>query len=195
MREIPTAASDEQLVARIAASGCEEACAEIHRRFKRRIYLWCYRYAHDADDAVDLTQEVFIRLFRGIGSYSGRARFSTWVYRVTQNHCLQAIERKGDLWRRRLEPLEDQDVADERWAEDLARDFVAGKLEQILAEAGRILKPQELEAFILHYRDGLSVGEITAMLDCQNASGARTLIQNARRKLKRLTGRKGFGDE
>ncbi|MFN2369837.1 MAG: sigma factor-like helix-turn-helix DNA-binding protein, partial [Candidatus Krumholzibacteriia bacterium] len=62
-----------------------------------------------------------------------------------------------------------------------------GRLARVLAQAVRRLTADELAAFVLHYRDGLTVGEITRTLGCTNVTGARTLIQNARRKFRRLT--------
>ena len=56
------------------------------------------------------------------------------------------------------------------------------------------MKDDELEAFVLHYRDGLGVKEITRVLGCENATGARTLIQNARRKFRRMTAGKEYPD-
>ena len=71
----------------------------------------------------------------------------------------------------------------------------AGDLERIIASAQGVMTEDELGAFVLHYREGLSVREITALLQCENVTGARTLIQNARRKFKRLLDERGFRDE
>jgi DNA-directed RNA polymerase specialized sigma24 family protein len=64
----------------------------------------------------------------------------------------------------------------------------AGELDRLLKSAARTMKGEELEAFVLHYRDGMTVKEISRLLKCENQTGARTLIQNARRKFGRLTG-------
>ncbi|MFN2370801.1 MAG: RNA polymerase sigma factor, partial [Candidatus Krumholzibacteriia bacterium] len=118
--------SDEKLAAAAAAGGDEEAYAELYVRYRRRVYLWCHGYAHDEDEAVDLTQEIFIKVFTRIGGFGGRARFSTWVYAVARNHCLGRLARRGDVWRRRLEPLEGIDVEDRRWADQIQAADTAG---------------------------------------------------------------------
>ena len=181
------ARSDEDLATALAVADDEAICEELYARYRRRVYLWCHGYAHDLDEAVDLTQEIFIKLFTHIGDYAGRARFSTWVYAVARNHCLARLARRGEAWRQRLRPLDGVDVEDDRWAARLREAEIAGSLEQLLERARTRMAADELEAFVLHYRDGLTVGEITSTLGCTNATGARTLIQNARRKFRRLT--------
>lgn len=183
----PRQRTDEELVADLAATGDETACDELYERYKRRVYIWCHGYCHDADEAVDLAQEVLIKALTRSGAYDGRSRFSTWVYAVARNHCLGRMAHRGDRWRRRLTSLEGVDVEDDRCAEELRAAERQGSLEALLARARKHLAEDELEAFVLHYRDGLTVNEITRTLGCTNATGARTLIQNARRKFSRLT--------
>jgi len=185
-RDIPEP-SDEQLAARLAATGDEAACDQLFQRFRRRVYLWCHGYCHDRDEAVDLTQEVLIKVFTRVEAFDGRSRFSTWVYAIARNHCLGRLSRKATIWQQRLETLEGIDVEDRRCTEELRQAELQGSLERLLTRAQTRMADGELEAFVLHYRDGLTVNEITLTLGCTNATGARTLIQNARRKFRRLT--------
>jgi RNA polymerase sigma-70 factor (ECF subfamily) len=80
---------EAQIVAQIVrrcASGDAVAWEEIVQRFHRRIYNICYRFAGSADDAQDLTQEVFIKVYRTVSSFDGeKASFNTWVTTVTRN--------------------------------------------------------------------------------------------------------------
>ncbi len=177
---------DERLTELIKAGGDEGACAELFRRYRQRIYLWCFRYTHDADEALECTQEVFIRIFRGLDGFAGRARFSTWAYQVARNYCLRALQQNGERWRRRLVAVDEVDVEDHRCGERLREAELAGRLDDLLSRAGTRMEADELEAFLLHYREGLTVKEITRTLGCENLTGARTLIQNARRKFQRL---------
>ena len=180
------ARSDEDLAALLAAGDDEAAAEELYGRYRRRVYLWCHGYTHDLDEAVDMTQEIFIKVFAKAAAFSGRSRFSTWIYAVTRNHCLGRLSRQGARWRRRLASLDGIDVEDERCAEELREAELRGHLAQLLDRARRRMGEDELEAFVLHYRDGLTVNEITRTLKCTNATGARTLIQNARRKFRRM---------
>ena len=74
------------MLVRRCVAGDAVAWEEIVQRYNRRIYNICYRFAGSADDAQDLTQEVFIKMYRTLSSYdAGRAAFMTWVTTITRN--------------------------------------------------------------------------------------------------------------
>jgi RNA polymerase sigma-70 factor (ECF subfamily) len=189
------AVTDEDLAARVAGHASEAACTELFSRYNRRIYLWCFNYTHDAEEAVDLTQEIFIKIFKNIDGFAGLSKFSTWVYGITRNHCLGELSKKKRTWWKRMKYMDEKGhsfAADEGMFDEIER---MGDLELILGQAKDVMDDGELEAFILHYWEGLPVNEITRILGCRNVTGARTLIQNARRKFRRLIKEKGFCDE
>ena len=195
MQEEVALRSDEDLATLLAETNDQAAWDEMYRRYRKRVYLWCFRYTHDVDEAVDCAQEVFVRIFRGLGSYEHGARLSTWIYQIARNYCLGQMARRSRQWRERLAPLDHVDVVDSAWNAQRRGFEHQDSLRRLLDRAGPLMEPQELEAFVLHYGEGLSVKEITRMLECKNLSGARTLIQNARRKFRRLVLREEFTDE
>src|SRR5213083_3387083 len=74
------------MLVRRCISGDAAAWEEIVQRYNRRIFNICYRFAGSADDAQDLTQEVFIKMYRTLSSYDGgRGAFMTWVTTITRN--------------------------------------------------------------------------------------------------------------
>jgi RNA polymerase sigma-70 factor (ECF subfamily) len=68
--------------------GEREAFDTLVVRYQRDIYRLCYRYVNNHEDANDLVQEVFLRAWRAIGRFRGQSRFSTWLYRIAVNACL-----------------------------------------------------------------------------------------------------------
>jgi RNA polymerase sigma-70 factor (ECF subfamily) len=68
--------------------GEREAFDRLVVRYQREVYRLCYRYVNNHEDANDLTQEVFLRAWRAIGRFKGRSAFSTWLYRIAVNACL-----------------------------------------------------------------------------------------------------------
>jgi RNA polymerase sigma-70 factor (ECF subfamily) len=83
------------MLVRRCLSGDAVAWEEIVQRYHRRIYNICYRFAGSPDDAQDLTQEVFIKMYRTLNSYDlGRGAFMTWVTTVTRNLLVDHF-RKG----------------------------------------------------------------------------------------------------
>ena len=77
MRPDHRAWTDEELATALAGrcdGDAEDLGEELFRRYRQRVYVWCHGYCHDVDEAVDLTQEIFIKVFRSLGSFRGDAR-------------------------------------------------------------------------------------------------------------------------
>lgn len=83
----------EALAAR-AAHGDREAFEQLVHRFQRRLYGFAYRYIRDADEAQDLVQEVFLRLYRKLGRFDPRRPFEPWLWRVAANVCANYLDRR-----------------------------------------------------------------------------------------------------
>lgn len=94
----PPQADDAALVA-AAQAGDRRALNQLLRDHQGRIHLVCRRITGNDTDALDATQEALIAVVRGLPNFDGRARFSTWVYRIATNSCLD------ELRRRRRRPL------------------------------------------------------------------------------------------
>ncbi len=123
--------------------------------------LWCWNYLRDADDAVDATQEIFIKLCGNVGRFESRSRLSTWVYRIVRNHCLSLAASVAAKRRTQQVMVDELELHDEMLMERMHRAEVRGEIDHLLDRAAAVMKPGEVDAFVLHYRDGLSVKEIT----------------------------------
>src|SRR5579859_2860531 len=67
---------------------------ELFRRYEIRVSRWCLRITRNPDCVPDLVQEVFLRAFRRLCTYRGNSRFSTWLFVMTRNHCLNALKKR-----------------------------------------------------------------------------------------------------
>jgi RNA polymerase sigma-70 factor (ECF subfamily) len=101
---------EEQLLIRRCRRGDTEAFARLMRRYEKQIYNFTYRMLGSEEEAEDLTQDIFLAVFRGMGSFRAEAKFSTWLYRIALN---QARNRVKYLTRRNLFA---------RWAKPVARE-------------------------------------------------------------------------
>ncbi|MDF2704057.1 MAG: polymerase, sigma-24 subunit, subfamily [Rubrobacteraceae bacterium] len=146
--------SDEVLVGRVARSGDERAMSVLYDRYAGLIYGAGVRYLGDRALAEDLVQDVFTAVWRNASSFDpSRARFATWVYRITRNRATDLIRRRrarvrtvgGDS---PLEPGEEDATA------ELSRSFD-------LASALSRLSPVHREVLTLAYFEGLSQSEIS----------------------------------
>lgn len=156
------------------------ALEELFARYDERVYAWCYRFCRDHERALDLAQDAQLEAYRSLASFEGRSRFSTWLFTVTRYRCLRSLRRPGLL---RDEALEPDAIADAGRGpdEDLEAKLDAARLAALVRAT---LDAREQQALWLRCEEGLPVETITEMLRLDASSGARGLLQTARRKLR-----------
>lgn len=157
----------------------QRAAAELFGRYQRRIYLWCYRYVRDHEQALDLAQDIMLSAYRNLGSFSCKGRFYSWIFAITRNRCVNAVRRPA-LLQDEVDAARMPDPEpgpDRRLEEKLAEEAVWRLLRENLTT-------QEQEALYLRCFERLPVDEITQLLGIDAATGARGLLQKARRKLR-----------
>jgi len=180
--------SDEELVIRARAAAGSAAglqlVDELFRRHYAQVARWCFRFSGDRESAADLAQEVFTKVYRSLGSFHGHSKFSTWLYSIARNECLNAVRARavgpGDSGGEMLIGLPEQDGGG-FWAA-AERVSCAELVRELLNEA---LEDVEKKVFTLHFGEDLPLEAITRLLGLRNASGAKAFIVSARRKLSR----------
>ena len=177
---------DEELVARFQAeedTGRRNHYAEeLFRRHQPRVVLWCLRLAGNRESAADLAQEVFLKAYRGLATFRGEARFSTWLYSITRHHFFNQLKAR-QAEPEETEGLEDLPLPDTR-AENvestLVRESQLAQMRQMMRES---LTELESRVMTLHFGEELPLSAIGRMLGLENPSGAKAYIVSAKRKL------------
>jgi RNA polymerase sigma-70 factor (ECF subfamily) len=155
--------------------GDHEAFEALIKRYQHMIHALTFRMTGSMADAEDVAQETFIQAFRQLGSYRAEARFSSWLYRIAVNLCLnwrvrqQRREKLHSDWSRHLETC--------ATTED--------KRTQLVQQALMQLNPKQRAAVILTAYDGLSHLEAARVLSCSETTVSWRLFA-ARAKLKRI---------
>jgi len=85
---------DDSALVAAAVAGQRDAFDAIVERHRRTVYQVCYRFANNHEDASDLSQEAFVRAWRGLHSFKGQSALSTWLYRIAVNVCLNRVSAK-----------------------------------------------------------------------------------------------------
>lgn len=183
--------SDAELL-RIVQGGDPErrrgAATELLMRYRDAVYAWCFRYTRNHDRALDLSQDVMVTAWQRLESFEGRSQFSSWLFSVARNRCIDA-SRRVDIM---AEDAMFDDPPDPSPAPDdaLAEEESASMLMDLIRSA---LDTVEQDAVYLRYFERRSVEDIGEFLHIEGASGARAVLQRARRKL-RAAARKRFPD-
>jgi len=182
------------LLVRRCISGDAAAWEEIVQRYNRRIYNICYRFAGSADDAQDLTQEVFIKMYRTLNSYDvDRGAFMTWVTTVTRNLLVDHFRKtKQDRLTDSLDttssdhedamPLGEQ-IPDRGPAPD--SNVRSREARDVVHQALQKLSPELREAVILRDLQDMDYKEIATVLKVPEGT-VKSRINRGRAELARL---------
>ncbi len=132
-------------------SGDEVAFNQLFDRYHLTVYNICYRFTRNCADAQDLTQEVFVKIYKKIKTYNFKAKFSTWLYRVTLNHCISF--RRKEKTAGPIEPTRGDSDFKERV-----------ELKRAIDQAMIKLPKQQRMVFILRHFNQFSFDEIAEIL-------------------------------
>ena len=176
-----------------AQKGNESAFEELVYRYDRSVLSIALKYALDEDDAKDLYQEVFIRVYRGLKNFRFESEFSTWLYRITANVCLTYKSRSKDHLRVSINNNDDDEENEIGEARELIYDGSSPEeitsgvdIKEIVDEAVESLSPKQKMTFILKHYEGYKIREIAEMLNCKEGTVKKYLfeaIKNLRKKL------------
>ena len=169
--------------------GDAAAFAELVDKYKQPVMNVAYRMLHDATEAEDLAQAVFVQVFKSAHRYQVSSKFSTWLFTIARNLCLNEIRRRS---RHRAESMdashpeqEDQPLhqfEDKQTASPPER-LLHGELEAKIEEALGDLPENQRLAIVLCRQDELSYEEIARVLGC-SVSAIKSLIHRGRETLK-----------
>jgi RNA polymerase sigma-70 factor, ECF subfamily len=163
--------SDEALCERVARRD-EAAFDLLVSRYQERAYRLAWSMLRNSEDARDVSQEAFIRLFEAAGSFRGRSKFSTWFYRILVNLCLdhKRKHRWWKLWARddeRSEPLLERQPAP---VTDPVDKLSSERTRKNLGAAVDRLAPRQRAAVLLKVQEDMATYDIARVLKCSEAT-------------------------
>jgi RNA polymerase sigma-70 factor (ECF subfamily) len=178
--------SSEDLMARIA-KGDEDAFEILVNRHQTSVLNLIYRFIGDRTQAKDLAQEVFLRVWQSATRYESKAKFTTWIYRITANLCFNELK---SARRRRWFSFHRSEEGDEPAIEGTLSDgspspediLLAKERSRQISDALQSLPDNQRMALVLKRYDDLSYNEIGAILGC-SVSAVESLIVRAKRSL------------
>ena len=178
-------ATDLQL-ARSAAHGDMGAFEELYKRHHRRVYSVCLRMLQNTSEAEDLTQDVFIQLYRKIGSFRGDSAFTTWLHRMTVNQVLMHFRKRNVKFEKTTEEGETPDQVVTGTANP-ERMRIVDKI--ALDNAIDQLPTGYKNVFVLHDVEGFEHEEVAKILGC-SVGTSKSQLHKARLKLQKLLRKK-----
>jgi RNA polymerase sigma-70 factor (ECF subfamily) len=175
--------SDLELVLRCQAHGQHDdrPFQELMHRYQALIWRVCYSSLHNPQDAEDLTQEVFLKVYRNLPKFEGRSSFKTWIYRIAINTCRNEIRHRKRRPQEAVKAVEDMaDLLPS--ASTTVTEWQIRNQRQQLALALRALRPEEIEILRLKDIEERPYADITDRLGI-SLSAAKMRAQRARQAL------------
>jgi RNA polymerase sigma-70 factor (ECF subfamily) len=184
--------SDTDLIIQ-AQKGDQNAFEALVYRYDRSVLSIALKYSNNEDDAKDLYQEVFIRVYRSIKGFRFQSEFSTWLFRITTNVCLTYKSRSKEHLKVSIE----KDFEDEENEFSTTKELVydgfspeeissGADLGEIVNAAVESLSPKQKMTFVLKHYEGYKIREIAEMLNCKEGTVKKYLFdatKNLRKKL------------
>ena len=175
-------AKDTDIVALLQGGALESAFQLVLARYQDKVYRLCCALLRDPTAAEDAAQESLVRIWKAIGSYDQRASLSTWIYAITRNRCLTAIERRREQASLSEEAVETEAPGGESFDDS-----------GLLRELVDLLPERYRRTLTLFYYEDRSVSEVASMLAMPEGTVKTTLFR-ARAALAEQLRRRGLDD-
>jgi RNA polymerase sigma-70 factor, ECF subfamily len=174
-------------------SGNTEAFKILVDKYQTMVFRTAMGFVHSKEDAEDLTQEIFIKVFQSLGSFMEKSEFSTWIYRITVNMSLNYVNRKKierffDLTNEKLQSLfekQDEEANPEQ-------EMINNERDQLIRNAIDKLSEKQKTAFVLNKYENLSQREIADIMQTSEGAVEQHLQRakvNLQKKLSSLVGK------
>jgi len=162
-----------------AQSGDREAFKQIILTYQQRIYALAFRIIGNSDDAKDVAQEVFIRIYRFLPNFQNKNRFFTWVYRIVVNACYDHLKKQKRFHAYPIEQIPENKLPQVCQSHTQKEIF-----DQVIALLNHLSIPQKT-AFLLRETEGFTCREIADIMQRPNST-IRSHLRNARIRLRDL---------
>lgn len=180
--------NEEKLIDR-ASKGDVSAFNELLALHEKKMYAVCLRMCGNYEDAQDCLQEVMLRVYRAISGFKGQATFSTWLYRVTMNTCLDELRRRKNKQTVSLDGLLDTGWSPSDDFDTPEHHALSGEKRRAIQDMISELPEDMRSAVVLRDVEGFSYEEIAGMLNI-NVGTIKSRISRGREKLREKIRRK-----
>jgi len=188
----------ERLIAR-CRTGDHAAFRELVARYQKRVYGIAFGMVHNPADAMDITQEVFIRVHQYLGHFKGSSSFYTWIYRIAINLCIDHLRKEA----KNNQVVDYNDTLDHDYGEEAgdllstswdmnpARALDRKELSEMIHLALQTLSPNHRAVLLMREVEGLSYSEMAEVMQCNKGTIMSRLFHARRRMQDALLARMG----
>jgi len=178
--DIPKTMSDEDIVKEFLLTQNVAYFDVLYKRYAGKIFGKCISLLKDEEYAEDSVQEIFMKILLNMSKFSGRSKFSTWIYSITYNYCIDRIRRKKKDPSMLVEDLSNHDVEDS--VEDAFLIEMEIKRLKVILEH---IPVKDKSILLMKYQDGMTIKEIGETID-KSESAVKMKIKRAKQKFRNI---------
>nr|WP_246034848.1 sigma-70 family RNA polymerase sigma factor [Polaribacter aestuariivivens] len=184
MSTIAIEITDEELVFEIVKTNNTELFATLYDRFSTVVYNKCYSFSKNRQEAEDLMQDIFVKLFVKLRTFKGNSKFSTWLYSFTYNFCVNYVQRDSHKKREKITVVTDQ-IKENSTVDEIEDESLFELKYKKLAKVLALLDPSDKMILLMKYQDDKSIKEIKDILNI-GESAVKMRIKRAKQKVLKL---------
>lgn len=175
--------TDEEIVDLIRETNDQKYIGILYGRFSNKIYRRAISFVKEANLAQDLTHDVFMKILLNIGSFKGKSKFSTWVYSITYNYCIDYLRKrqkeriKANNYSNETADLEEEDAEEFESLREM-------KVERLM-ELMEMVTDHDKMILLMKYQDNMSIKDIQGVFEISE-SAVKMRINRAKGKIKKL---------
>jgi RNA polymerase sigma-70 factor (ECF subfamily) len=184
--------NDTELIM-LAQRGNMDAFEQLVQRYDKKVLTIAAGYVDNADEAKDIYQEVFLRVYKALPKFQHRSEFSTWLFRITTNVCLTHRSRSRRHSHTSLDRNAGEDDGQPHALKDALTDYSTAdqqatdaEISMKIEEALKNLSPRQRMVFTLKHYDGYKLREIAEMMKCSEGAVKKYLFEGTARMRKHL---------
>ena len=179
-RDIPSTMSDEDVIKEYLATQNSAYFDILYKRYSGKIYGKCISLLKDEAKAADATQEVFMKILINLSKFSGKSKFSTWIYSITYNFCIDMIRRTKKDPSLLVEDMESKYDQEEDVEDVYLLEMKVKRLKIILEE----IPIMDKSILLMKYQDEMSIKEISEITK-KSESAVKMKIKRAKQKFRK----------
>ena len=173
--------TDEQVVSKYCQTRDDRYFDILYNRYGNKVFAKCMSILKDPTQAEDAMQDIFIKIILSLAKFQGKSKFSTWIYSITYNYCIDLIRKN----KKRNVELNESLIEDEDRVEEVSdKELLEIKIER-LDKLMNLAPAFDRTILMMKYIDNLSIKDISNVID-KSESATKMSILRAKHKLKRL---------
>lgn len=173
--------ADSELIHEFLQTRKQHYFDHLYKRYMTKVYSKCISMLKDENRAIDATQEIFMKIYLNLAKFDGRSKFSTWIYSITYNYCIDYLRKQKKETKLFVDEPDDIPDVEVEVPDTELLEMEVGRLKKVL----EAMRPDDRAILLMKYQDEMQIKEIAVLLD-KTESAIKMKIKRAKHKAQKI---------